>query len=64
MIGQKGIQGTMTSSGQLQHSEHSPHTLRRGNKAVCDCVVKGLNTVNLSCTVKGNLLMSDESIKM
>ena len=30
VIGQKGIQGTMTSSGQSQHSEHSPHTLRRG----------------------------------
>lgn len=34
VIGQKGIQGTMSSSGQSQHSEHSPHTLRRGNQAV------------------------------
>uniref|UniRef100_A0A7N6FA30 Rho GTPase-activating protein 44 n=1 Tax=Anabas testudineus TaxID=64144 RepID=A0A7N6FA30_ANATE len=34
VIGQKGIQGTVTSSGQSQHSEHSPHSLRRGNKAV------------------------------
>uniref|UniRef100_A0A8C4IHQ9 Rho GTPase-activating protein 44 n=1 Tax=Dicentrarchus labrax TaxID=13489 RepID=A0A8C4IHQ9_DICLA len=32
VIGQKGIQGTMTSSGQSQHSEHSPHTLRRAKK--------------------------------
>ncbi|XP_040885207.1 rho GTPase-activating protein 44-like isoform X2 [Toxotes jaculatrix] len=32
VIGQKGIQGTVTSSGQLQHSEHSPHTLRRAKK--------------------------------
>ncbi|XP_041670871.1 rho GTPase-activating protein 44-like isoform X5 [Cheilinus undulatus] len=32
VIGQKGIQGTMTSSGQSQHSEQSPHTLRRGKK--------------------------------
>ena len=31
VIGQKGIQGTMTSSGQSPHSEHSPHSLRRGN---------------------------------
>ncbi|XP_074520141.1 rho GTPase-activating protein 44-like isoform X2 [Halichoeres trimaculatus] len=29
VIGQKGIQGTMTSSGQ---SEHSPHSLRRAKK--------------------------------
>ncbi len=36
VIGQKGIQGTVTSSGQLQHSEHSPHTLRRGNELVMD----------------------------
>uniref|UniRef100_A0A4W6E1A9 Rho GTPase-activating protein 44 n=1 Tax=Lates calcarifer TaxID=8187 RepID=A0A4W6E1A9_LATCA len=33
VIGQKGIQGAVTSTGQSQHSEHSPHTLRRGNKA-------------------------------
>ncbi|XP_068161890.1 rho GTPase-activating protein 44-like isoform X1 [Antennarius striatus] len=32
VIGQKGIQGTMTSSGQSQHSEHSPHSLRRAKK--------------------------------
>ncbi|XP_056221811.1 rho GTPase-activating protein 44-like isoform X4 [Seriola aureovittata] len=32
VIGQKGIQGTMTSCGQSQHSEHSPHTLRRAKK--------------------------------
>ncbi|XP_041818398.1 rho GTPase-activating protein 44-like isoform X1 [Chelmon rostratus] len=32
VIGQKGIQGTVTSSGQSQHSEHSPHTLRRAKK--------------------------------
>ncbi|XP_073345667.1 rho GTPase-activating protein 44-like [Pagrus major] len=32
VIGQKGIQGTMTSSGQSQHSDHSPHTLRRAKK--------------------------------
>lgn len=32
VIGQKGIQGTMTSSGQTQHSEQSPHTLRRAKK--------------------------------
>nr|XP_043869800.1 rho GTPase-activating protein 44-like isoform X6 [Solea senegalensis] len=30
VIGQKGIQGTVTSGGQSQHSEHSPHSLRRG----------------------------------
>lgn len=30
VIGQKGIQGTMSSGGQSPHSEHSPHTLRRG----------------------------------
>lgn len=33
VIGQKGIQGTMPSSGQSPHSEHSPHTLRRGNQS-------------------------------
>ncbi|KAM7381180.1 hypothetical protein PAMA_012158 [Pampus argenteus] len=32
VIGQKGIQGTVTSCGQSQHSEHSPHTLRRAKK--------------------------------
>uniref|UniRef100_A0A7N6APW7 Rho GTPase-activating protein 44 n=1 Tax=Anabas testudineus TaxID=64144 RepID=A0A7N6APW7_ANATE len=32
VIGQKGIQGTVTSSGQSQHSEHSPHSLRRAKK--------------------------------
>lgn len=32
VIGQKGIQGAMTSGGQSQHSEHSPHTLRRAKK--------------------------------
>ncbi|XP_044194392.1 rho GTPase-activating protein 44-like isoform X1 [Thunnus albacares] len=32
VIGQKGIQGTVTSCGQPQHSEHSPHTLRRAKK--------------------------------
>ncbi|XP_070846530.1 rho GTPase-activating protein 44-like isoform X3 [Chaetodon trifascialis] len=32
VIGQKGIQGTVTSGGQSQHSEHSPHTLRRAKK--------------------------------
>ncbi|XP_054860463.1 rho GTPase-activating protein 44-like isoform X6 [Amphiprion ocellaris] len=32
VIGQKGLQGTVTSSGQSQHSEHSPHTLRRAKK--------------------------------
>ncbi|XP_035468875.1 rho GTPase-activating protein 44-like isoform X11 [Scophthalmus maximus] len=32
VIGQKGLQGTMTSSGQTQHSEHSPLTLRRAKK--------------------------------
>uniref|UniRef100_A0A7N9AL56 Rho GTPase-activating protein 44 n=1 Tax=Mastacembelus armatus TaxID=205130 RepID=A0A7N9AL56_9TELE len=32
VIGQKGIQGTGTSSGQSQHSEHSPHSLRRAKK--------------------------------
>nr|XP_046232972.1 rho GTPase-activating protein 44-like isoform X3 [Scatophagus argus] len=32
VIGQKGIQGSMPSSGQSQHSEHSPHTLRRAKK--------------------------------
>ncbi|KAG7235740.1 hypothetical protein INR49_002281 [Caranx melampygus] len=32
VIGQKGIQGAMTSCGQSQHSEHSPHTLRRAKK--------------------------------
>lgn len=30
VIGQKGIQGVVTSSGQ--HSEHSPHSLRRAKK--------------------------------
>lgn len=30
VIGQKGIQGVVTPSGQSQHSEHSPHSLRRG----------------------------------
>lgn len=39
MIGQKGLQGTMTSCGQPQHSEHSPHTLRRGNKAARVCTL-------------------------
>ncbi|KAM6964419.1 rho GTPase-activating protein 44-like isoform 1-T1 [Tautogolabrus adspersus] len=32
VIGQKGIQGTMTSSGQSQHSDNSPHSLRRAKK--------------------------------
>ncbi|KAG7506247.1 rho GTPase-activating protein 44-like isoform X4 [Solea senegalensis] len=32
VIGQKGIQGTVTSGGQSQHSEHSPHSLRRAKK--------------------------------
>ncbi|XP_075891068.1 rho GTPase-activating protein 44-like isoform X6 [Nelusetta ayraudi] len=32
VIGQKGIQGTMSSGGQSPHSEHSPHTLRRAKK--------------------------------
>ncbi|XP_016889694.1 rho GTPase-activating protein 44-like isoform X4 [Cynoglossus semilaevis] len=32
IIGQKGIQGTLTSSGQSLHSEHSPHSLRRAKK--------------------------------
>ncbi|XP_039991002.1 rho GTPase-activating protein 44-like [Xiphias gladius] len=32
VIGQKGIQGTVLSSGQSQLSEHSPHTLRRAKK--------------------------------
>ncbi|XP_028287009.1 rho GTPase-activating protein 44-like isoform X2 [Parambassis ranga] len=32
VIGQKGLQGTVTSSGQPQLSEHSPHTLRRAKK--------------------------------
>ncbi|XP_071318203.1 rho GTPase-activating protein 44-like isoform X1 [Trachinotus anak] len=32
VIGQKGIQGAMTCSGQSPHSEHSPHTLRRAKK--------------------------------
>lgn len=32
VIGQKGFQGTMTSSGPSQHSEHSPHTIRRAKK--------------------------------
>lgn len=32
VIGQKGIQGTVTSSGPSQHSEHSPHSLRRAKK--------------------------------
>ncbi|XP_053715893.1 rho GTPase-activating protein 44-like isoform X7 [Synchiropus splendidus] len=31
VIGQKGIQGALSSSGQLQQ-EHSPHTLRRAKK--------------------------------
>lgn len=30
VIGQKGLQGTVPCSGQSQHSEHSPHSLRRG----------------------------------
>uniref|UniRef100_A0A672YEK3 Rho GTPase-activating protein 44 n=1 Tax=Sphaeramia orbicularis TaxID=375764 RepID=A0A672YEK3_9TELE len=32
VIGQKGIQGTLPSSGSSQLSEHSPHTLRRAKK--------------------------------
>ncbi|XP_069016172.1 rho GTPase-activating protein 44-like isoform X3 [Embiotoca jacksoni] len=32
VIGQKGLQGTVTSCGQSQHSDHSPHTLRRAKK--------------------------------
>ncbi|XP_041830175.1 rho GTPase-activating protein 44-like isoform X2 [Melanotaenia boesemani] len=32
VIGQKGLQGTMTSSGQSPHPEHSPHSLRRAKK--------------------------------
>ncbi|XP_047465433.1 rho GTPase-activating protein 44-like isoform X4 [Mugil cephalus] len=32
VIGQKGLQGTVASSGQSPHSEHSPHTLRRAKK--------------------------------
>uniref|UniRef100_A0A1A7XVR7 Rho GTPase activating protein 44 n=1 Tax=Iconisemion striatum TaxID=60296 RepID=A0A1A7XVR7_9TELE len=32
VIGQKGLQGSMTSSGPSQHSEHSPHSLRRAKK--------------------------------
>ncbi|KAM3592277.1 uncharacterized protein V6R79_016178 [Siganus canaliculatus] len=31
VIGQKGLQGTLPSSGQ-SHSDHSPHTLRRAKK--------------------------------
>uniref|UniRef100_A0A3Q2ZN12 Rho GTPase-activating protein 44 n=1 Tax=Kryptolebias marmoratus TaxID=37003 RepID=A0A3Q2ZN12_KRYMA len=30
VIGQKGLQGTVSSGGQSQLSEHSPHSLRRG----------------------------------
>lgn len=32
VIGQKGLQGAVTSSGQSQLSDHSPHTLRRAKK--------------------------------
>uniref|UniRef100_A0A8C6LSN9 Rho GTPase-activating protein 44 n=1 Tax=Nothobranchius furzeri TaxID=105023 RepID=A0A8C6LSN9_NOTFU len=32
VIGQKGLQASMTSSGPPQHSEHSPHSLRRAKK--------------------------------
>ncbi|XP_034050655.1 rho GTPase-activating protein 44-like isoform X5 [Thalassophryne amazonica] len=32
VIGQKVIQGTAASGGQLQHSEHSPHSMRRAKK--------------------------------
>ncbi|KAK7919414.1 hypothetical protein WMY93_010698 [Mugilogobius chulae] len=32
VIGQKGLQGTVTSSGPSQLSEHSPHSLRRAKK--------------------------------
>uniref|UniRef100_A0A1A8G5V6 Rho GTPase-activating protein 44 n=2 Tax=Nothobranchius korthausae TaxID=1143690 RepID=A0A1A8G5V6_9TELE len=32
VIGQKGLQAPMTSSGPPQHSEHSPHSLRRAKK--------------------------------
>lgn len=39
MIGQKGIQGAMPSGGQSQLSEHSPHTLRRGNELLFVSVV-------------------------
>ncbi|XP_037836876.1 rho GTPase-activating protein 44 isoform X2 [Kryptolebias marmoratus] len=32
VIGQKGLQGTVSSGGQSQLSEHSPHSLRRAKK--------------------------------
>lgn len=38
VIGQKGLQGAVTSSGQLQLSDHSPHTLRRGNTTNWACM--------------------------
>lgn len=38
VIGQKGLQGAVTSSGQSQLSDHSPHTLRRGNTTNWACM--------------------------